>query len=237
MSSQVRERVSKLDVRRVRGARLPFGLSSAELVAAVLALLFFIVVVVYYFTSLRPEQTRLDRLQEDLKKAQSEIAALGTPTADGPSTALKVKTTLDTLQAFKSEHLRPLASGRIELINQINALAKKNSVTLTSGIDMPLEKAAETADQDSSKRKKTEDLFNVFPHMNVHFTVFGQYGNIRTFINELEHNKQFLVIKSIGVASQEEKNGEGGGGGRRGGRGGGVSGLILTVDAAAYFQP
>ena len=74
MSSQVRERVSKLEVRRVRVTRLPFGLSSAELVVAVLTLLFFLVVIVYYFTSLRPEQARLDRLQEDLKKAQSEIA-------------------------------------------------------------------------------------------------------------------------------------------------------------------
>lgn len=237
MSSQVRERVSKFEVRQVRAARLPFGLNSAELVAAVLALLFFVVVVVYYFTSLRPEQARLDKLQEDQKKAQSEIAAVATPASSGPSAATTVKSALDSLQAFKSEHLKPLASGRIELINQINALAKKNSVILTSGIDMPLEKAAENADQDNSKRKKTEDLYNVFPHMNVHFTVFGQYGNIRTFINELEHNKQFLVIKSVDISIQEDKSGEGGGGGRRGGHGGNGSGLTLAVDAAAYFQP
>ena len=176
MSSQVRERVSKFEVRRVRATRLPFGLSSAELVVAVLALLFFLVVVVYYFTSLRPEQARLDRLEEELKKAQSEIAAVAAPTTQGASPAMTVKAALDSLQAFKSEHLRPLASGRIALINQINALAKKNGMTLTSGIDMPLEKAAESADQDSSKRKKTEDLFNVFPHMTMHFTVFGQYA-------------------------------------------------------------
>jgi Tfp pilus assembly protein PilO len=236
MSSQVRERVSKVEARRTRVTRLPFGLSSAELVVAVLALLFFLIVIVYYFTSLRPEQARLDRLQGELKKAQSEIAGVGASTSQGTSTAMSVRAALDSLQAFKSEHLRPLASGRIELINQINALAKKNSMTLTSGIDMPLEKAAESADQDSSKRKKTEDLFNIFPHMNMHFTVFGQYNNVRAFINELEHNKQFLVVKSINIASQEEKTGEGGGG-RRGGRGGGISGLTLTVEAVAYFQP
>jgi len=38
--------------------------------------------------------------------------------------------------------LRPLASGRIALINEINALAKKHNVQLTSGIDMPVEKGA-----------------------------------------------------------------------------------------------
>ncbi len=123
---------------------------------------------------------------------------------------MTIKSALDSLQTFKSEHLRPLASGRIALINQINALAKKNGMTLTSGIDMPLEKAAEAVDQDSSKRKKTEDLYNIFPHMALHFTVFGQYGNMRAFINELEHNKQFLVIKSINISSQEEKTDEGG---------------------------
>ena len=161
---------------------------------------------------------------------------MAAPATQGASPAMTVRAALDSLQAFKSEHLRPLASGRIALINQINALAKKNSVTLTSGIDMPLEKAAEVADEDSNKRKKSEDLYNVFPHMNMHFTVFGQYANVRSFINELEHNKQFLVIKSVNIASQEEKTGEDGGG-RRGGRGGSISGLTLTVEAAAYFQP
>ena len=238
MSSQVRDRVSKFEVRRVTAARLPLGLSSAELVIAVLVLLFFVVVVVYYFTSLRPEQARLERLQEDMKRAQSEIAAVATPATLDASPAMTVRAALESLQAFKSEHLRPLASGRIALINQINALAKKNSLTLTSGIDMPLEQAAEAADEDSSKRKKTENLFNIFPHMNMHFTVFGQYANVRAFINELEHNKQFLVIKSINISTQEEKTSEGGGGGRRGGRGGGgIAGLSLTVEAAAYFQP
>ena len=79
MSSQVRERVSKFEVRRVRVTRLPFGLSSAELVVAVLALLFFLVVVVYYFTSLRPEQSRLERLEEDLKEGAVRDCASGSP--------------------------------------------------------------------------------------------------------------------------------------------------------------
>ena len=235
MSSQVRERVSKFEVRKVRATRLPFGLSSGEIVSAVLVLLFFVVVIVYYFTSLRPEQSRLNRLENELKKAQLEIAEIAAPTTQGASPAMMVRSALDSLQAFKSEHLRPLSSGRIALINQINAVAKKNSVTLTSGIDMPLESAAEAEEPGSNRRKKSADLFNVFPHMTIHFTVFGQYGNIRTFINELEHNKQFLVIKSVSISAQEDKEGESGGGRRRGG--GGVAGLTLSIDASAYFQP
>ena len=233
MSSQVQERVSRAQSRRVRVTRLPFGLSSGEIVAAALALIFFIVVVFYYFTSLSPEQSRLDRLEKELAKAKSDITLSGTPQQQGPSTANAVKDALDSLQTFKSQYLKPLSSGRIALINQINALAKKNGVTLMSGIDMPLENATQTEEQRNNRRKKAEDFFNIFPHMNMHFTVFGQYSNLRSFISELERDKQFMIIKSLNIISQEEK----GGGGRRGGRAEGVSGLTLTIDASAYFQP
>ncbi|HKP85693.1 MAG TPA: hypothetical protein VJZ26_06340 [Blastocatellia bacterium] len=236
MSSRVQERVSRFEVRKVRGAQLPFGLRAGEIVAASLALLFFIVVVVYYFTSLVPEQSRLSSLESELAKLKGEISVGKTPEANGPATAASVRDALDSLQTFKTEYLRPLTSGRIDLINQINALAKKDGVALMSGIDMPLQKAVQADEEAANKRKKAEDLFNVYPHMDMHFTVFGQYENLRSFLNDLERVKQFMVIRSIGILSQEEKTG-GGGGGRHGSRGEGVSGLALTIDASAYFQP
>lgn len=237
MSSQVRERVSRLQARKARTAKLPFGLKASEIVIASLVLIFFIVVVVYYFTSLVPEQSRLGRLEKELSQLTNEIGSLDSSAGNGTSTATSVKDALDSLQSFKTEYLRPLASGRIEVINQINELAKKHSVSLMSGIDMPLQKGAAVADdQTANSRKKTEDLFNVYPHMEMHFTVFGQYQNLRTFINDLERIKQFIVIKSVGILSQEDRGGEGGGG-RQGGRGGSGAGLALTVDASVYFQP
>jgi hypothetical protein len=233
MSSQVQERVSRVQSRRVRTTRLRFGLSPGEVVAAALALIFFIVVVVYYFTSLGPAQSRLSRLEKELAKAKGEITLGGAPKEQGPSGAAAVKDALDSLQTFKSEYLKPLSSGRISLINQINALAKKNGVTLMSGIDMPLDKATQSEEQKSNRRKKAEDFFNVFPRMDMHFTVVGQYANLRSFISELERDKQFMIIKSINIISQEENAG-----GRRGGRAeGGASGLTLTIEAGAYFQP
>src|ERR1044072_5195870 len=159
MSSQVQERVSRAQSRRVRVARLPFGLSSGEIVAGILVLIFFIVVVIYYFTSLSPEQARLNRLEKELAKAKSDITLSSTPQQQGPSTASTVKDALDSLQTFKSQYLKPLSSGRIALINQINALAKKNGVTLMSGIDMPLENATQTEEQKNNRRKKAEDFF------------------------------------------------------------------------------
>jgi hypothetical protein len=233
MSTQVGQQVSRLTLRRRRVSR-SFGLSGPEIGAAIIALLAFVMAIYYYFTALSPEQARLRAQEQSLQRINAELATIGAaPT--GPS-GPNAKDALSSLQTFKSEYLRPLSSGRIALLNEVNALAKINKVTLTSGIDMPLEKgAAKGDDADPKRKKRTEEMLNAFPHLDIHFTVFGQYQNLRAFINELERNKQFLVMKTVSLQMQEEKVGEGGGGrSRRAGLG---SGLVLGIEAAVYFQP
>ena len=232
MSSQVRERVSRFEVRSTGRAVLPFGLSSREIVAAALALLFFLVVLVYYFTSLRPEQDRLRQLEERLKQ-QDAIVNNAPGNGDTIPPVDTGKAALGTLEAFKGERLRPLASGRIALQNELNALIKKNGLQLTSSIETHVDVVKDDDDQGTSRRRKIEDTFNVFPRQSVHFTVFGQYPNLRAFVTDLEHNKQFLVIKSINLTTQEDR--EEGGGRRQ--RGGAASGVMLSIDLTAYFQP
>jgi Type II secretion system (T2SS), protein M subtype b len=232
MSSQVRERVSRFEVRSKSRVAGPFGLSSIEIVTAALCLLFFAVVVVYYFTSLGPEQARLRALEEKLRQQdvivstpqESKVTAAPAPTA---------KEALSTLESFKGERLRPLASGRIALQNELNALIKKNGLQLTSSIETHLEVAKDEADQGAARRRKIEDALNVFPRQSVHFTVFGQYPNLRAFLTDLEHNKQFLVIRSINLTTQEDR--EEGSGRRQ--RAAAASGVMLSVDLTAYFQP
>ncbi|MFL6278182.1 MAG: hypothetical protein ACJ74G_23605 [Blastocatellia bacterium] len=232
MSTQVEERLSRVTVRRKR-ARLPLGLSAAEIGAAIVALLVFLLAVFYYFTALSPEQTRMRAQEQELQRLNDELAQ--TQTSSGGPHGPNIKDALASLQTFKSDILRPLATGRIALINEVNALAKKHSVTLTSGIDMPLEKgAANTEENDSKRKKRAEELINAFPRLDMHFTVFGQYPKLRAFLNDLEHNKQFFVLKTASLVLQEDKGGEGGG--RHRGRPAG-SGLAMAIDASAYFQP
>jgi hypothetical protein len=232
MSTHVEEQVSRIALRRKR-ARRSFGLNGPEIGATILALLAFALALFYYFTALSPEQARLRAQEQELQRTNDELART-TTTAGGPK-GPNIRETLASLQSFKNENLRPLSSGRIALINEVNALAKKHSVTLTSGIDMPLEKgAAKTEEGDSRRKKKTEEVLNAFPRLDMHFTVFGQYANLRAFLNDLEHNKQFFVIKTVGFVLQEDKGGEGGG--RHRARAAG-SGLTLTIEASAYFQP
>ena len=229
MSTHVEERVSRVAVRRKRSRR-SFGLSGPEVGAAILALLAFVLAIFYYFTALSPEQARLRAQEQELQRINAELATMTTP-GGGPK-GPNVKETLASLQSFKTEYLRPLSSGRIALINEVNALAKKHSVTLTSGIDMPLERGGVKTEEGDNKRvKKTEAVLNVFPHLDMHFAVFGQYPNLRAFLNELEHNKQFFIIKTVGLQMQEDK----GEGGRHRGRATG-SGLAMALEASAYFQ-
>jgi hypothetical protein len=238
MSTRVRERVTRTEVRKIRAVSLPFGLRAGELIAAVLGLILIIWVTAYYFTSLRPQQDQLLVLENQLAEQQRNLAlnAGQTNANPGKTPEDQAKETVDSLETFKGSHLRPFSSGRIDLIKEINALAKKNSVTLTSGIDMggaaSVTDSDKTADKTSSQqRNKADEIFNAFPNVSFHFTVFGQYTNLRTFINQLEHEKHFLVVKSINLSNQEARASS------RRARSEAVSGIMLTIEMSAYFQP
>lgn len=240
MSTQVRERVSRSEVRTVKVSRLPFGMKPAEAIAAILAIVVFVFAVFSYFSSLRPEQERLRLLQSEMDEQQRNIIAGGNVGGSDTTIVDTTQTALDSLNSFKTNHLKPFSSGRIELITQINAIAKKNNVVLTSGIEMG-SSLGESADADKAaadkkgpaRRKKADEILNAIPSVSFRFTVFGPYPNLRTFINEFEHEKQFLVINAINLTNQEGR----GTSRRSRGEGGGASGIMLTIEMTAYFQP
>lgn len=242
MSTQVRERVSRPEARLARVAKLPFGLNAGEVIAALVGIALLVWLMVYYFTSLKPEQDRLHTLQAEFDAQQRDIIASAKPVdQDQRSPSDMAKDAVESLEAFKTGHLKPFSSGRIALIKEVNALAKKNSVTLTSGIDMFATMVESSAEGDkanaksdkksSSTRKKSDEIFNAFPSVSFRFTVFGQYSNARAFISDLEREKQFLVIDSISLTNQEGRTAS------RRSRGEGLSGIMLTIEMSAYFQP
>lgn len=240
MSTHVRERVSRSEARSLGVTKIPFGLNTGEAIAALLGVVLLVWAVAYYFSSLRPEQDRLRTLEAELAEQQKNIIASSNPDATEAPIVDMAKNALETLEAFKSSHLKPFSSGRIDLIKEINALAKKNTVALTSGIDMGSsvgessgegEKTGASEKKGASRRKKADEILSAIPSVTFRFTVFGQYSNLRTFINELEHEKQFLVINAINLMNQEARMAS------RRSRGEGMSGIMLTIEMSAYFQP
>lgn len=235
MSTQVRDRIVRSEARGVRPARIPFGLSAPEVIAAFVGIALLVWVVFYYFTSVKPQQDRLHALEAEFALQQKSILDNAKP--PGPEQASPsdmAKDAVESLDTFKNGHLKPFSTGRIDLIKQINALAKKDTVTLTSGIDMGAS-IGDTGGQSDKKgptiRKKADEILAAFPSVSFRFTVFGQYPQVRTFINDLEREKQFLVLDSITLTNQEARTSA------RRGRGEGVTGIMLTIEMVAYFQP
>jgi hypothetical protein len=240
VSTQVRERVPRSEARPVGVAKMPFGLNVGESIAVLLAAAALVLAATQYFSSLKPEQDRLIAIESERDAQQRSIIA--NATADGasePSVVDQAKIALESLEQFKGNHLKSFSSGRIALIKEINAIAKKNNVTLTSGIEMgaslsePDDEGGKTSESKSTtRRKKAEDLLNAFPSVLFRFTVFGQYSNVRSLINELEGQKQFVVINSVNLTNQEARTAS-----RRSRGGEGASGIMLTIEMSAYFQP
>jgi hypothetical protein len=241
VSTQVRDRIVRSQARSVRAARIPFGLSVAETIAALVSIALLVGVVFYYFTSVKPQQDRLHALEAEFALQQQSILANAKPSGSEPTTPSDMaKDAVESLETFKNGHLKPFSTGRIDLIKQINALAKKDNVTLTSGIDMGAsigesggggDKGGKSDKKGPTIRKKADEILTAFPSVTFRFTVFGQYPQVRTFINDLEREKQFLVIDSLTLTNQEARTSS------RRGRGEGVTGIMLTIEMAAFFQP
>jgi hypothetical protein len=240
VSTQVRERTARSEVRPVGVTKIPFGLNIGEAIAVLLAFAALVLVVAQYFSSLKPEQDRLRAVEAELDTQQKSIIANAKPSGESDvNVEDQAKLALESLETFKGSHLKSFSSGRIALIKEINALAKKNNVTLTSGIDMGADLGEAGADGEqkeesktTTRRKKADDLLNAFPSVGFRFTVFGQYSNIRTLISELEREKQFVVINSVNLTNQEARTAS-----RRSRGGEGSSGIMLTIEMSAYFQP
>lgn len=242
MSTQVRERVVRGAARPVSPAKIPFGLNAAEIIAVLVGIALLVWVSVYYFSSLKPQQDRLRALELEFADQQRSISAIATPVNKSQASSSDMaKDAIESLETFKNGHLKSFSTGRIDLIKEINALAKKHNVTLTSGIEMGASKGESAAEENkaggkadkksSSTHKKSDEILTAFPNVTFRFTVFGQYPQVRAFINDLEREKQFLVIDSINLTNQEARTTS------RRGRGEGVTGIMLTIDMSVYFQP
>lgn len=233
---QVRERVSRLDVGAPRIKTLPFGLTGVEIVAAFITLAFLAIAFTYYWTSLRPEQARLRQLERQLADQQRDLVPITPGVASTVSPSDAARDALESLERFKTGHLKAMRSGEIQLLRDLNAMAKKNGVQLTSGIDTTPRMPGQTEEDTSGakktpKQRKPEEILNVFPTLAARLSVAGEYTNLRSFISELESSKQFLVVKTISIINQEGKTTG------RNRRNEAAGGLVLSIEMTAYFHP
>ena len=79
MSTQVRERTARSEVRPVGVTKIPFGLNLGETIAVLLAAAALVFVVAQYFSSLKPEEDKLSAIEAQLEAQQKSIIANATP--------------------------------------------------------------------------------------------------------------------------------------------------------------
>lgn len=236
MSTQVRERL-RLDLKSFKAPSVVHTLRATEVVAAGLTLGFVILVVLYYFLALAPVLDRLATVQKEAAD-QLKLIAAQPPTAHGaPSQKQQIQAAKDSLATFEADHLKPMAQGRIDMINEINQVARTDNLHLGSGIEMRVTyRAASSVDSESqgSKKKKEIESLDVFPRVQFHFVVRGEYKDLRKFIRDLEASKQYIIVDSVNLSTAEQRQGRGGKGAAPVVPG---SGLSLTVAMNAYFRP
>ena len=230
MSTQVRERVSRAQGRSKSALRTPFGLSPAEIIIACVTLIMFTLVVVYYISYLRPEQERLNRIEEQYNKLRDELKPSAQTAAPVTAEVDSGKAALDSLEEFKGGYLKPVTQAKIALFDEINALARKNKLFLTSGIDLAEQNLSPAGQQKDESQRKGEVSLDAFPRLAGHFTVAGEYKALRQFVRDLESSKHFIIINSIDLVNQEGKQ-QGQPGPRV------VSGITLTINFTAPVRP
>lgn len=232
MSTQVKERYSRLDFLSRRSSVRAVRLKPAEIAAIAVAVGMLALVSFYYFSSLKPARQRTQEAKTRFDRQQEVLAGATIVQGSGQtSRSEQVQRAKESIESFKLERLRSLDQGRTAIFDQINLLVKKNNVQLTSGIEMG--KVTESQARADNK-KDVEDMLDVFPKRQVQFTVVGPYPNLRALINSLEHSTQFVMIDTISLASVDEA--EAGRVSRRGRSAPVGSSVSLTIGMTAYFR-
>jgi hypothetical protein len=232
MSSQAKPGLWRVNLGAGSVTGRPFGLSPAEVVVALLVVLSFAALLGYYSLAVKPKQSELANLRAEFER-QKDVLIKSVTGGGSDSTPKNAATqALETLETFRAEYLKPRLKGQRALIDEINALAKKHSTPLTSGLEMSLANIDTPKDEAKRSGGNVEAALEVFPRLAIKFTVVGQYDNLRALMADLERNKQFLVIESVTLSSVERTDSETG---RRMTAPG--TGISLSIGMSVYFQP
>lgn len=209
MSERIARSASRVDLLRSRlknfGPREQRMFGPAEILGLGGSLLILLLVVVSYLYFLVPANSRLVGLQAERSLLQAQLRDLQGVVHRGESTEASVQKINQSLNEFESEHLLAPNLGRMGLYDSLNALIRKNTLRNTSGPTYaPLESS--TLKNSATLRSGNTKWQSVYPGIAISVTVEGQYQNLRRFIRDLEHDKQFIIINSVELERSTDTN-------------------------------
>lgn len=170
-----------------------FGI--AEVVAVAGSCLVLALVMLSYLYFLVPARSRLTSLNADRKQVQANLQTLSGVVHKEEDTKQTVDRIATSLNKFETEYLLRPDQGRMDLYAELNQLIIKNNLKNTSGPTYtPLDPAGTKASSGKSVVTKWQSFY---PGISVMVTVEGQYQDVRRFIRDVEHSKQFVVINEV----------------------------------------
>lgn len=228
---QIRSRLAQIKQSRQRKV-----LGIAEIAGLAGAAFMLVLVLVSYFYFLVPARARLNSLQEERSKLQTQFRKAQEGFQQTSDTKTIVETINASLENFESAHLVSRGAGRMALYAELNQLIRGNGLRNTAGPTYGALAPLGTRQAASSSTKQGNAKWqSVFPGIAVSVTVEGSYQNLRHFLRDLEASRQFLIVNAVELetATQSSAAPAVEGAAPAGQRTGIVS---LRLDMATYFQ-
>ncbi len=187
-----RSRISSLRASRQQGIVGP-----AEIVALAGSALILILVIAAYFYFMLPARTRLEALQLERGRLQTQVRNIKEVVKQGQSTETTVGRITQSLDEFENNRLMIAERGRTNLYDSLNQIIRKNGLRNTSGPTyLPLDPIGSKTASGAARAANTK-WQSIYPGVAVSVTVEGPYQNLRRFIQELEATKQFIIVNSV----------------------------------------
>jgi hypothetical protein len=181
---------------------------SFEITALVIALFAIIAVCHLFFNVLGERRQNIDSLQSESQKLHTQIDQFRKQEREARERANNTKLVLEKLDEFNNRFLKDQRPGRLAIIDELNELIRNNGLLLQSGLSFRQIVDVDEVDQKEKipagkKRRSKSDKIDVFPGMQIGFSVSGPYENFRKFLYDLETNKLFMIVERIDLRMNE----------------------------------
>ncbi|MEP6637579.1 MAG: GspMb/PilO family protein [Acidobacteriota bacterium] len=222
-------------IQRLRTTRRQGMLGVPEIIGLGMSALILFVVVVSYVYFLVPARSRLQGLELERARLQSQLRSSQELMRQGHDTQSTVDKITESLEGFEENRLPNHSQGRMGLYGELNQLIRKNGVRNTSGPAYTPLLSSTVKASTVGARSASAKWQSVYPGIAVSVTAEGPYQNLRHFIRDLEASKQFIIINAIELERATETNsasaaqGDAAGGAR-------ASLVSLRLDMATYFK-